>query len=175
MDPPEVKTQLVVEKSIGSTIVLDQALARIGRFARVCLGVEEGGIVLGVLPAREPASTAGFQYRKSLHGRDGHLLGTLWLRHSTQRGAVSAVEEALLADIADSAVEALEHQQEIASLALRERLLRLVVDAPSFALAVERAMAELRRQLIRCCACSFVWARMEGICSLWPAKPARRN
>jgi len=134
----------VVEKFIGATIVLEQALARIGRFARACLGVEEGGIVQGALPVHETASSVGFQYLKPLHGRDGHLLGTLWLRHATQRPSVSDVEEALLDDLAASAVEALEHQQEIAALALRERLLRLVVDAPSFALAVERAMAELR-------------------------------
>lgn len=144
MDVSKVEAQLLVENSRVSTIILDQALARLGRFARVCIGVENAEIVLGTPPADEAVPTAGFHYPRPLHGRDGHLLGTLWLHDSRPRGGLSDAENAMLDDLASAAVDALEHQQEIAALALRERLLRLVVDAPSFALAVERAMAELR-------------------------------
>ncbi|NKE43178.1 PAS domain-containing protein [Roseomonas frigidaquae] len=133
-----------METARDSTLILGQALARIGRLARICLGVEEAGITLGSESVTEAGATSGFQQIWPLHGRDGHLLGTLWLRDAAPREPFSASEHALLEDLAATAVAALEHQQDIAALALRERLLRLVVDAPSFSLAVDRAMAELR-------------------------------
>ncbi|MGK7864762.1 ATP-binding protein [Falsiroseomonas sp. E2-1-a4] len=127
----------------SSTPVLDQALERIGRLARICLGVDAAGVALGVAPELALPVT-GFRHRRPLLGRDGHQLGALWLQDTAARDPLSAADHALLDDLAAAAVEALEHQQDIAALALRERLLRLVVDAPSFALAVDRAMAALR-------------------------------
>ncbi len=110
----------------------------------MALGTAGAGIALGPPPEQQDAQEAGFLHRTPLRGRDGHLLGTLWLRDTAPRPAFAATEQALLDDLAAMAVGALEHEQDIAVLALRERLLRLVVEAPSFDLAVERAMAELR-------------------------------
>ncbi|WP_439599427.1 ATP-binding protein [Falsiroseomonas sp.] len=133
----------------GSDSLLDQALHRIARLARNSLGVAQAGICQAALPllprdAGPGGCPGGFALDTPLLGRDGARLGTLWLRDDGPRAPLGPAEQAVLADLAATAVEALERQAEFLALAWREQLLRVVADAPSFAIAVDKAMAAVR-------------------------------
>ncbi|MBU8539408.1 ATP-binding protein [Falsiroseomonas tokyonensis] len=128
-----------------SDTLLDQALQRIARLACNSLGVARAGICQAASATAPPQDDpAGFALDTPLLGRDGTRLGTLWLRHDGPRAALGAAEQAVLADLAATAVEALERHAEFLALAWREQLLRVVADAPSFAVAVDKAMAAVR-------------------------------
>jgi PAS domain S-box-containing protein len=128
---------------------LAAAFARIERLARGLLGVEEARIILRTeLP--EPAGP-GFTHDTALHVPGGTPRGTLRLRYATPRPPPSPTQQAIVADLAAIAVDALDLEAEAAArqraldnLALRERLLRLVADAPSLAQALDATMAALR-------------------------------
>ncbi|MBU8547150.1 MULTISPECIES: PAS domain S-box protein [Roseomonadaceae] len=128
---------------------LAAAFARIERLARGLLGVEEARIILRTeIP---DAARPGFTHDTALHMPDGTPCGTLRLHHATPRPPLSPTQQAIVADLAAIAVDALDLQAEASArqraldnLALRERLLRLVADAPSLAQALDATMAALR-------------------------------
>ncbi|MGX9962020.1 ATP-binding protein [Roseomonas sp. F4] len=125
---------------------LAAAFARIERLARAVPGVEEARILL----RQDSFDTAGPGITEDvpLCLPDGTRLGTLRLRHAAP---LMAAQRAAIADLAAIAMDALDLQAEVATrqreldqLALRERLLRLVADAPSLAQALDATMAALR-------------------------------
>ncbi|NKC34077.1 PAS domain-containing hybrid sensor histidine kinase/response regulator [Falsiroseomonas selenitidurans] len=152
---PEFREQDVAPAAAPLALVtpkLDAVLERIARLARHGLGVAGAGCVLG--EAAPPPAGAGFAQDVPLTGRGSDLLGTFWLRDDRPRAALSPREQAMLADLAAMAVDAVQRQQNLEWLELCKRLLWEAAEAPGFAAAVERAMAVLR-DATDCMLCLF--------------------
>ena len=135
--------------AVAPATVLAVSLERIERLARALLRAGAAAVVLG--DGGMPAAEGGFRAEAPLRMPDGSLAGVLRVRDCAARPPMTAEEDAILADLAAMAVDALERQREDAArqqdidrLALRERLLRIAADAPSFAIAIDMVMAALR-------------------------------
>lgn len=142
------------------------ACVRAESLARAVFGVSSARIRVG--PQVEAPAAAGFLHVAPLICPDGQFVGTLELRDPAGRAPLSAAEQAVLADLAATTAAALRlaedievHRQQADHAALQDRLLRAVADAPSFALAVETAMAILR-DATQCMLCLFFRLAPDG-------------